>query len=47
MTESRVRVRKAAALMRGDTLRTDALALLGYCSLFGSVIGVMLAMHGL
>jgi hypothetical protein len=45
MTESRVR--KAGALVRAETLQADALALLGYCSLFASVIGVLLAMHGL
>jgi hypothetical protein len=43
MTESRVR--KAAALVRAETIRADAPVLLGYCSLFGSVIVVMLAMH--
>jgi hypothetical protein len=45
MTE--FRVRKAAALVRAETIRADALALLGYCSLFASVIGVVLAIHGL
>lgn len=45
MTESRVR--KAAALVRAETIRADALALLGYCALFASVIIAMLAMHGL
>ena len=45
MTQSRVR--KAAALVRAETFRADALALLGYCSLFASVISAALAMHGL
>jgi hypothetical protein len=45
MTESRVR--KDAALVRAETIRADALALLGYCAIFASVIGVVLAMHGL
>jgi hypothetical protein len=45
MTESRVR--KAGALVRAETVQADALALLGYCSLFASLIGAVLAMHGL
>ena len=45
MTESRVR--KAAALVRAETIRADALSLLGYCALFMSVIIAMLAIHGL
>jgi len=47
MTETESPVRKAGALVRAETLQADALALLGYCSLFASVIGVLLAMHGL
>ena len=38
--------RRATALTRGEALRGDALALLGYCFLFGAVIAAMLAMHG-
>jgi hypothetical protein len=40
MTESRVR--KVGASLRAETLQADALLLLGYCSLFASVIGVLL-----
>jgi len=45
MTQSRVR--KAAPLVRAETIRADALALLGICALFASVIVAVLAMHGL
>ena len=41
------RTRKSAALARAETLRADVLALLGYWTLFASVIIVVLAMHGL
>ena len=37
MTESRLI--KAGALVRAETLQANALAVLGYCSLFVSVIG--------
>jgi hypothetical protein len=45
MTE--FRVRKAAALVRAETIRADALALLGYSALFAFVVIAMLAMSGL
>jgi hypothetical protein len=45
MTETRTR--KVAALARTETLRADAPALLGYCTLFASVIVAVLVMHGL
>jgi hypothetical protein len=42
-----LRARKAIALTRGEDLRGDAFALLGYCFLFGMIIAAVLAMHGL
>ena len=42
-----LQVRRAKALTRGEALRGDALALLGYCFLFGAVIAAVLAMHGI
>ena len=41
-----LQARGATALTRSEALRGDALALLGYCFLFGAVIAAVLAMHG-
>ena len=38
---------KAMVLTGRETLRGDALVLLGYCCLFGAAIAAVLAMHGL
>jgi hypothetical protein len=40
-------IRRATALTRTETLRGDALALLGYCFLFGAVIAAAMAIRSL
>lgn len=41
-----LQARRARALTRGEAPRGAALAMLGYCFLFGAVIAAVLAMQG-